>query len=189
MLSRPPRHRAAAAPPCPISAGMFRPIPSSNRPRAHRRPVAVRAGPPLAPQRPRQARPPARRVPAVQPRLRQLVRLACRTAKLTNNDREATPHWGGFLLTTFHCDRLAGRPRARSGLMHVERRNRGFHANNKPLLSSSLDTFCGRSQGSISGRQSGYLLSAGYWVGPADGRKLPASLDHPHIRILQSCGS
>ena len=95
-MLRPPRHRAAAAPPCQISAGMFRPIPSSNRRRAHRHLVAVRAGAPPAPQRPRQARPLAPRAPAAQPRLRQLVRVACRTADATNSDREATPFWVAF---------------------------------------------------------------------------------------------
>jgi hypothetical protein len=99
-MLRPPRHRAPAAPPCQISAGMFRPIPSSNRRRAHRHPVAVRAAVPPARQRPLQARPPAPRVPAVQPRLRQrprqLVRVACRTADATNSDREATPFWVAF---------------------------------------------------------------------------------------------
>jgi hypothetical protein len=99
-MLRPPRHRAPAAPPCRISAGMFRPIPSSNRRRAHRHPVAVRAAVPPARQRPLQARPPAPRVPAVQPRLRQrprqLVRVACRTADATNSDREATPFWVAF---------------------------------------------------------------------------------------------
>jgi len=91
-MLRPPRHRAAAAPPCPISAGMFRPIPSSNRRRAHPHLVAVRAGAPRAPRRPLQARQQAPRVLAVQPRLRQLVRVACKTADATNSDREATPY-------------------------------------------------------------------------------------------------
>ena len=111
MLRTPPRHRA---PPCPISAGMSRPIPSSTRRRAHRHPVPVRAGAPPAPLRPHQARPLAPRVPAVQPPLRQLVRLACRTAEATiATVKPPLIGWlngGAMALRSIARRRPAGRP-------------------------------------------------------------------------------
>jgi hypothetical protein len=103
MLRTPPRHRA---PPCPINAGMFRPIPSSTRRRAHRHPVPVRAGAPPAPRRPHQARPPAPRVPAVRPPLRQLVRLACRTAEATIAPVKTPLDWVAKRRAPWRCDRL-----------------------------------------------------------------------------------
>lgn len=92
-MLRPQRHLAAAATlRWRISVGMFRPIPSNNRRRAHLHPVALRAAPPVRRLlQSRQARRLAPRVQAVQPRLQRLVRVACRTAEVPNNDREATP--------------------------------------------------------------------------------------------------
>jgi hypothetical protein len=96
-MLRPKRHRAAV-PPCPINAGMFRPTPSSNRRRAQLHPAALRAALPARQrQRPHQARPPAPRVPAAQPLLRQLVRAACRTADTTKATVKP-PFLGGFSL-------------------------------------------------------------------------------------------
>src|SRR3954464_2422374 len=114
-MPRPPRHRAPAAPRCPISAGMFRPTPSSNRRRAHPHPVAVRAGAPRAPQRPLQARQQAPRVLAVQPRLRQLVRAACKTADATTSDREATPCGWLFVCPHLFISASPGGPNPRRG--------------------------------------------------------------------------